>query len=124
MHFHFHSRTGVVVAVVLAAALFAQEPPTAPRGPEPSKGVPPRATPADYQAHAQAGTVTIAAEFTGHGIVTLQGTLTTEEYVVVETGLFGSPGARTTLSAGDFSLRINVKKTPLSSQPYGLVVGN
>jgi len=89
-----------------------------------AKGMPPRATPADYQAQAQAGTVTVAAEFTGHSVPTLQGTLSTEDYVVIETGLFGSPGARITLSPDDFSLRINGKKTPLPSQPYGLVVGS
>jgi hypothetical protein len=44
--------------------------------------------------------------------------------VVIETGLFGSPGARIKLSSDDFSLRINGKKTPLPSQPYGLVVGS
>jgi len=36
--------------------------------------------------------------------------------------LFGPPGARTTLSSGDFSLRLNGKKTALPSQPFGLVV--
>src|SRR5438034_431519 len=89
-----------------------------------AKGMPPRATPADYQAQAQAGTVTVAAEFKGHSVPTLQGALSTEGYVVIETGLFGSPGARIKLSSDDFSLRINGKKTPLPSQPYGLVVGS
>jgi len=86
--------------------------------------MPPRATPADYQVQSQAGTVTVGAEFKGHSLPTLQGTLSTEEYVVIETGLFGSPGARIKLSSGDFALRINGKKTPLPSQPYGLVVGS
>ncbi len=89
-----------------------------------AKGMPPRATPADYQAQAQAGTVTVAAEFTGHAVPTLQGTLSTEDYVVVETGLFGPKDAPMKLSSNDFSLRINGKKTPLPSQPYGLVVGS
>jgi hypothetical protein len=89
-----------------------------------AKGMPPRATPADYQAQAQAGTATVAAEFAGHSIPTPQGTLTTEDYVAVETGLFGPPGARIKLSSGDFTLRINGKKTPLPSQPYGLVIGS
>jgi hypothetical protein len=89
-----------------------------------AKGMPPRAAPADYQAQAQAGTVTVAAEFRGHSVPTLEGTLSTEDYVVIETGLFGSPGARIQLSSNDFSLRINGKKTPLPSQPYGLVVGS
>jgi hypothetical protein len=89
-----------------------------------AKGLPPRATPADYQAQVQAGTVTVAAEFKGHSVPTLQGTLSTEDYVVVETGLFGSPDARITLSSGDFALRINGKKTTLPSQPYGFVLGS
>jgi hypothetical protein len=89
-----------------------------------AKGMPPRATPGDYQVQAQAGTVTVGAEFSGHSLPTLQGALSTEDYVVIEAGLFGSPGARIKLSAGDFSLRINGKKTPLPSQPYGLVVGS
>ncbi len=70
------------------------------------KGLPARATPADYEAHAQAGT------------------FSTEDYVAVETGLFGSPGERIKLSIEDFSLRINGKKTPLSSQPYALIFGS
>ena len=87
-----------------------------------AKGLPARAAPADYQAQAQAGTVTVAAEFKGHWVPTLEGTLSTEDYVVIETGLFGPPGARIKLSLDDFSLRINERKTPLPSQRYGLVV--
>ena len=89
-----------------------------------AKGMPPRATPGDYQAQAQAGAVTIAAEFTGHSIPTLQGPLTTEDFVAIEMAMFGSPGARIKLAADDFSLRINGKKTPLPSLPYGMVLGS
>lgn len=87
------------------------------------KGTPPRSAPTDYQAHERAGKITIAADFTQHSIVTLEGTLTTEDYVVVEVAYFGDPGAHATLSAEDFTLRINGKK-PLPSQPYGLVLSN
>ena len=38
-------------------------------------GLPARATPADYQAKAQVGNVTIAAEFKGHSVPTAQGLL-------------------------------------------------
>ena len=86
-----------------------------------AKGLPPRATPADYQAQAQAGTVTIAAEFLGHGVPTPQAVFSTEDFVVVETALFGSAEARIKLSVDDFSLRINGKKTALPSQPFVLV---
>jgi hypothetical protein len=87
------------------------------------KGMPPRASVADYQAHAQAGAVTIAAEFNGHAVLTPQGSLSTEDYVAIETGFFGAPGARTTISSTDFSLSINGKK-PVPSQPFGLVAGS
>jgi hypothetical protein len=86
-----------------------------------AKGLPPRAAPTDYQAHAQAGAVTVVADFMGHAVPVPEGPLSTEDYVVIEAGLFGPPDARIKLSIDDFSLRINGKKTPLSSQPYGLV---
>jgi hypothetical protein len=85
-----------------------------------SKGMPPRATPGDYQAHTQAGAATLAAEFVRHSVPTPEATYSTEDFVVVEAGLFGPPQARLRLSTGDFSLRINGKKVALPSQPYGL----
>jgi len=85
------------------------------------RGLPPRATPADYQAQAQAGGVTIAADFVGHFVPTLQGNLSTEDYVVVEIGMFGPAEAHIKLFLGDFSLRINGKKTALPAQPSGMV---
>jgi hypothetical protein len=85
-----------------------------------SRGMPPRAAPAEYQAQTQAGMVTVAAEFMGHAVPTPDGTYSTEDFVVVEVGLFGSPEARTRLSMGDFSLRINGKKIASPSQPYEL----
>jgi hypothetical protein len=120
MQFSSRSITGAAVVAVFIAVLCR----LAPGQDTPARevrGVPPRATPAEYQAHAQAGSVTIAAEFTRHSIATLEGTLSTEDYVVVEVGLFGPPEARLKLSHDDFSLRINDKKVPLPSLPYGVV---
>jgi hypothetical protein len=85
--------------------------------------MPPRSTPGDYQAHAQAGAIALGAEFLGHSIPTPQGPLTSEDYVAIETGVFGPAGAPYKLSADDFSLRINGKK-PAPSEPYGLVIGS
>lgn len=84
-----------------------------------SKGVPPRAAPTDYQAQGKAGAVTIGAESTGHSVITPEGTFTTEDYLAVEVGLFG---AHATISASDFSLRLNGKKQPLPSQGYLLIL--
>ena len=86
------------------------------------KGLPPRNTSTDYQAQAKVGTATLAVEFAGHSVATTQGTFTTEDYVVVETGLFGPPEARLTLSIDDFSLRINGKKMAVPSQPFALIL--
>src|SRR5258707_2568680 len=77
------------------------------------RGLPPRATAADYQANAAAGTGTIAAEFFGHAVPTAQGALSTETLVVVEAGIFGQPDAGIQVSLGNFSLRINGKNDPL-----------
>ena len=84
------------------------------------KGMPPRAAPSEYQAQAKAGMVTIGAEFMGHSVPTPEQLVEAEDYVVVDAGLFGPPGARITLARGDFSLRVNGKKT-LASEPYELV---
>src|ERR1019366_450229 len=108
-----------MVALCLCAQ--EQQPPAKDAPTNETKGLPPRLAPTDYQAQAHAGTVTIAADFVEHGIPTPQGVFSTEDYVVVEAGLYGPAEARLKLSANDFSLRINGKKVPLPSQPFGLV---
>lgn len=117
-----------IAALMAAVCLCVQgqnpQNPPAKDGQTEAKGMPPRATPADYQAQTQAGAVTIAAEFKGHSVPSPQGPLSTEDFVSVEVGLFGPPDSRIKLSSDDFTLRINGKKTPLSSQPYGLVIEN
>lgn len=65
--------------------------------------------------------MTIAAEFTGHSVATPDGIYSTEDYVMVEVGLFGPPDAAAKISIGDFSLRINGKKMPSPALPYGVV---
>jgi hypothetical protein len=82
-------------------------------------GLPPRATPGDYQLRVQAGKVTITAEFMGHGVPTLEGgPYTTEDYVIVETALFGPPDMHLPISYRNFSMRINGKKMPTAAVPY------
>jgi len=86
-----------------------------------STGVPPRPAPSDYQAQGQTGTITIAADFTGHSIPTPDATFTTEQYIAFEVGLFGKAGDRTTLSPDQFSLKLNGKKSVIQSSPYALI---
>jgi hypothetical protein len=125
MQFSCNPRSGVSAAAVLIALLCQgvsgqQAPGKDARGHE-AKELPPRATPADYQAHAQVGTVTIAADFAGHGVPTPDSVFSTEDYLVVEVGVFGPPAARLNVSYKDFSLRLNGKKSPLAAQPYEVV---
>ena len=110
-------RTGVAIAAIFMAAGiqggYAQET----RARE-AKPLPARIAPSDYQAQAQAGSVTIAADFEGHGVPTPDGTFSAEGYVVAEVGIYGPAGARLNLSYKDFSLRVNGKKNALSAQTY------
>jgi hypothetical protein len=86
-----------------------------------SAQLPPRSLPGDYQAQGKAGSVTIAAEFVQHSVPTPEATFTTEDYVTVETAVFGPAGQKLTLTPGDFSLRVNGKKQALPSVPFGPV---
>jgi hypothetical protein len=117
----FLSTLGTVVLIVSTAGVLQSQ--SAPGKDAPAtdaKGIPPRAAPTDYQSQAQAGGVTIAAEFTGHSLPTVGGPLTTEDYVAVELALFGEAGKQLRIAASDFSLRVNGKKGALPSQPYGV----
>jgi hypothetical protein len=87
-----------------------------------SQGLPPRATPADYQIVGKAGQFTIAAEFDGHSVPLAESILTTNDFVVIEAAIFGPAGARLKLAPEDFSLRINGKKMASPAQPAGLVM--
>src|SRR5271163_3953237 len=119
MQYTRRSLLGVTIAAVLCKVASGQEPSPAQALGKEAPSIPPRATPGDYQAHGQAGTLSIGAEFTGHSIPTPEAILTTEDYVAVEVGLFGPPDARVKLSHDDFSLRIDGKKTILTAMPYG-----
>jgi hypothetical protein len=85
--------------------------------------MPARASFNDYQAHARVGALNLGAEFMRHVVPTPQGEFSTEDYVSVEVGFFGPPGAKTKISAGDFSLRINGKKA-IPIVPFGRTFDN
>lgn len=85
------------------------------------RGMPARVAPTEYQTHAQAGSVTIGADFVGHSVPTPEHIFSSEDFIVVEAAFFGPPGARINLSRDDFSLRVNGKKTTLASEPFELV---
>ena len=123
MQHYLPFRITAALLVLCAAALSQGTPPAQDAAPKESKinGLPPRPTPGDYQAHAQVGNVTIAADFTEHAISTPEATLSSEEFVAVEVGFFGPADARLKLSHEDFTLHITGKKTPVPAVQYGIV---
>lgn len=111
------SRTAILAAGVLVGALCLSG-----QLPRENTGLPPRTAPTDYQFQMKVGTVTMAAEFDEHSVPTPEGPLANEDYVTVEIGIFGPPGAKLQLSPSQFSLRINGKKMPTPSSQYELVL--
>src|SRR4051794_17382939 len=99
----------------------APEPSKAASQPTKAEGVPPRSSPNDYATHMKIGDVTLAADFMGHSVPTPEATLSTDDYLVVETAFFGAPEAKLKFSPEDFTLHINGKKKPLASEPSELV---
>jgi hypothetical protein len=94
------------------------------------KGLPPRVASTDYQGQARAGAFSIGAEFMGHSVPSGERAYMTEEYLVVETGLYGAAGAHLTLTVSDFSLRVTtggkngkpLKTVTLDGVPFGAVL--
>jgi hypothetical protein len=121
-------RTGILIAdVFVAATVVRAQKPDAPADAQTKEaqakealGMPPRTAATEYLAHTQIGPISIGAEFIGHSVPTPQANYSSEDYVLVEIGMFGPPDARLRMSVNDFSLRVNGKKTPLASQHYEL----
>lgn len=77
--------------------------------------------PADkFQARAAAGDLTVAANFDYRGFSRGGGSYFLEKHLAVEVGLFGAKGGRASVTASQFSLRINGKQT-IAPVPAGLV---
>ena len=121
--------TAWMIGVLLPAASMclqgqaqpAAEAPKVAAQPSRAEGIPPRSAPTDYQAQAKAGDITVAADFAGHSVPTPEATLSTDDYIVVEVALFGPPGSKLNLSTDNFSMRVNGKKKPLTSEPSEVV---
>ena len=77
----------------------------------------------DYPAHASWPLFKIGAEYMVHSIPTEKGPLYARDYLVVEVAIL--PEKRpVAISSGAFTLRINGKKTVLSTEPAGFVAAS
>ena len=79
---------------------------------------------ADYQVSASAGRAELGAEFLVHNIPSARGYYFAKSYLVVDVGVFPKPGGVLTVSAGQFTLRLNGGKIPLLAQPAGMVAAS
>ena len=108
----------ILVCLGASGQVAAPDPDTHPR---PAKTMPPRAAPTDYQAHAQAGPITIAAEFDANSVPAPEAVYSNEDYITVEAAVYGPPGARLKLSLEDFGIRLNGKKSASPAKPYEML---
>lgn len=86
-----------------------------------AQGTETKANPADYPAHVQLDTVTLAAEYLVHTIPIPKGNLIARDYLVVEVAFFGPLYSRLKMSPDQFTLRINRKGSPQSAELPGMV---
>lgn len=86
-----------------------------------AQGTETKAKPADYPAHIQLDTVTLAAEYLVHTIPSPKGDLIARDYLVVEVAFFGPLYSRLKMSADQFTLRVNGKGSPLTAELPGMV---
>ncbi|MGA3187256.1 MAG: hypothetical protein ABSF22_09100 [Bryobacteraceae bacterium] len=84
----------------------------------------PKTKASDYPLHVQLGTVTLAAEYLVRSLPTPSGTLVATDYLVVETAFFGPSMSRLQMSPANFTLRINGRGTPLSTELPGMVAAS
>ena len=88
-----------------------------------AQGTDPKLKPEDYEAHGQAKSADIGAEFmihsfSGHGL-----TYIAEDYLVVEVALYPPKDHEMVVKAGEFALRVNGRKA-ISPQPPSMVVSS
>lgn len=87
----------------------------------PAQATQPKTSAADYPVHVQLETVTLGAEYLVRSLPNPQGTLVTNDYLVVEVVFAGPAMSRLRISPDNFTLRINGRGTPLVTQSPGLV---
>ena len=78
----------------------------------------------DYPVRAEAGGVTLAAEFLYRSVPSSAGNLLLRDHIVVEVAAFGADGRSLKLSAGQFSLRLTRKALPQSPVPSQVVAAH
>jgi len=98
----------LAIAVITAASVAGQ-------------GTQPKAKPEDYPAHAMLPALSIGAENWGHGISIPSGSIVLNDYIAVEVALYADRKRSVAVSASQFTLRLNGRKSVLFPQAVGMV---
>ncbi len=87
-------------------------------------GVEPRAKPEQYPVHAKLDQVAIGAEYTVRSFGTRGKTFVTRDYLVVEVAVYPAGGRPLLVSHGQFTLRVNGRKSVLFPQAPSFVAAS
>lgn len=87
-------------------------------------GLEPRKDAGEYPASARTETLAIGAEYLVHSLSASGQTWFVPDYLIVEVAAFPLAKGEFALNAGNFSLRINGKKTPILPQTPGIVAAS
>jgi hypothetical protein len=89
-----------------------------------AQGTEPKPKAEDYEAHATARTAAIGAEYMVHSFSRGDRTFLAKNYLVVEVALYPQKGETIAVRNGDFSLRINGRKTALLPEAVSMVAAS
>lgn len=104
------SRLALLVLIAAAPAL--------------AEGTTPRKKAADYPVREKLETLEIGAEYLVHSFSGHNQTFVTSDYLVVEVALYPAGGERPLVASGQFTLRINGKKSALLPQAPGMAAAS
>ncbi len=88
------------------------------------QGTTPKEKPADYPVRAQLAGFQIAAEYLVHSLPVNGGVLDAKDYLVLEIAIYPEAREKVLVSSGDFTLRINNRKSLLFAQVPGMVAAS
>ena len=89
-----------------------------------AQGTTPKEKPADYPVRTQLPGLEIAAEYLVHSLPVNGGVLDANDYLVLEIAIYPEAGETFSVSSGDFTLKINDRKSVLFAQAPGMVAAS
>ena len=89
-----------------------------------AQGTTPKEKPADYHVHSKLSGFELAAEYLVHSLPVTNGILDVRDYLVIEVAVFPTTLGMPAVTSGEFTLRINHRKSALFAQTPGMVAAS